>query len=239
MTKHDIDRATAWAVVSCLEVCRPQWAVVENVPRWPAWELFPHWLACVQTLGYHTRVLVLPAHHFGAPQARERVFVFACRSAAQLARAVAAVEARRRPESEAIGVDSFARWDEGEWKDIEIAGHKGQRETSRDRLRASLRLAEQGHERWWCQHVTGHHGRPASAPLSTLTGADQHVLVKSDGLGGAVYRTLLQSELLAAQDFPVTYKIPTCSRKDLVRAVGNAVNVKLARVLVEALKEAV
>ena len=236
--KHDIDRATAWAVVSCLEVCRPLWSVTENVPRWPSWELFPHWLGAVQTLGYHTCVMQLGAHQFGAPQARERVFVLACRDAKLLARAADYIEAQRRPEAEALGVDSFAQWDAGEWRDIELAGHTGQRETSRDRLRASLRLAKQGHERWWCQHVTGHHGRLASVPLSTLTGADQHVLVKSDGLGGAVYRTLLPTELLAVQGFPSTYKIPTCTRRDLVRAVGNAVAVPLAKTIVQAMKEA-
>lgn len=236
--KHDIDRSTAWAVVSCLEVCRPLWSITENVPEWLKWELFPNWLGTVQALGYHTRVLRLSAHHFGAPQARKRVFVVACRDAALLERAADFIEAQQRPDSEALGVDSFARWDEGKWKDIELAGNRGEKETSRDRLRASLRLARQGHDRWWCQHVTKHDGRSASVPLSTLTGADSHVLVKSDGLGGAVYRPLLTSEMLAAQGFPSTYQIPKCRRKDVCRAVGNAVAVPLARTLIEAVQNA-
>lgn len=236
--KHDIDRSTAWAVVSCLEVCRPMWSITENVPEWLKWELFPNWLGTVQALGYHTRVLQLSAHQFGVPQARRRVFVVACRDAARLERAVEYIEHCRRPEAEALGVSSFARWDEGEWKDIELSGHSGKKETARDRLRASLRLAKLGHDRWWCQHVTKHNGRPASVPLSTLTGADSHVLVKSDGLGGAVYRPLLTSEMLAAQGFPATYKIPQCRRRDVCRAVGNAVAVPLARTLVEAVRSA-
>ena len=46
--KHDASRSTAWAVVSALEYHRPAMAIVENVPEFMAWALYPGpiWRRC-------------------------------------------------------------------------------------------------------------------------------------------------------------------------------------------------
>ncbi len=71
--KHNIDRATAFAVVTACEVLAPRWVVVENVPRWRKWKLFAGWLALLHALGYATDELTLCAHDYGVPQARSRL----------------------------------------------------------------------------------------------------------------------------------------------------------------------
>src|SRR5688500_10649044 len=40
---HDAARATAWAVVTCAEVKRPEAVICENVPEWAKWVLWPAW----------------------------------------------------------------------------------------------------------------------------------------------------------------------------------------------------
>ena len=224
--KHDADRATALAVINALEVIRPAWSVTENVPAWLRWPLFDLWLAMVHRLGYEAEVLRLPANHYGAPQARLRVFVVATLlGRAALDRAIADVRSRVLAPEQRRTVADFAQWDAGTWRDSVSAGEKG----SRQRIEAGLAL---GVDRWWCQHVTNHRGKRADTPLSTLTGADQHVLCRRAG-ARVEYRTLLASELLAVQGFPASYKLPSgMTRRNLCRAIGNAVAVPVARALV-------
>lgn len=239
--KHDADRATAMAVINCLEVVRPTWTITENVPAWLDWELFDLWCAMVERLGYTYEILRLWADDFGSPQARERVFVVGTRlGQTALDAMVAGVRARVVAESERRTVASFARFDEGIWKPSEIAGAKG----SRQRIETGLRL---GVDRWWCQHVTNHKGKRIDTQLSTLTGADQHVLCRRLPGDRVEYRNLLPVELLAVQSFPESYRHPTVvsrrpgpgemRRSELCRAIGNAIDVRVGRALVEAVQE--
>lgn len=41
--QHDASRSTAWAVISALEAHRPRYGVIENVPEFMDWNLFPAW----------------------------------------------------------------------------------------------------------------------------------------------------------------------------------------------------
>ena len=45
---HDAQRATAWAVVTCAEVHRPAVVLLENVPEFARWVLFPAWCAAMR-----------------------------------------------------------------------------------------------------------------------------------------------------------------------------------------------
>ena len=51
--QHDASRSTAWAVVSAAEFHRPRFCIVENVPEFMNWQLFPAWRAAMEALGYH------------------------------------------------------------------------------------------------------------------------------------------------------------------------------------------
>lgn len=49
---HDIYCSTAWVIVSCAEVHREKAWVVENVPEFLQWTLFPAWKSAMEALGY-------------------------------------------------------------------------------------------------------------------------------------------------------------------------------------------
>ena len=49
---HDALRSTAWAVVSCAEYHRSAAVVVENVPAFLNWTLYPAWEDAMRRLGY-------------------------------------------------------------------------------------------------------------------------------------------------------------------------------------------
>jgi DNA (cytosine-5)-methyltransferase 1 len=227
--KHEVDRATAWAMIDCAEQCSPEWIIAENVVPWLRWPLFDLWLAALEKLGYYTRVLILDASRYGVPQARFRVFVIGGRSKDQVERVAQMVEAEAIDEdAPRPGAGTIIRWDEGPWRPASECG-----EGSRARIMKGLDLDV---EQWWCQHVTGHKGKRVDQPFSTITGADQHVVCRRTARGDVEYRTLLAKELLAAQDFPRGYKLPPkYFRKDLTRAVGNAVPIALGRVIVSSI----
>jgi DNA (cytosine-5)-methyltransferase 1 len=46
--QHDASRSTAWAVVSAAEFHRPAVVVVENVPEFADWALYPAWQLAMQ-----------------------------------------------------------------------------------------------------------------------------------------------------------------------------------------------
>ena len=72
---HDAARSAAWAVVSAVECHRPQALVVENVPDFTTWTLFPAWCSALEALGYQLRAEVLDSQFFGVPQQRKRLFI--------------------------------------------------------------------------------------------------------------------------------------------------------------------
>src|SRR5574343_926698 len=77
---HDGQRSTAWAVVTCAEVHRPQAAIVENVPEFASWQLYRAWCAAMHALGYALAPMVLDAADHGVPQNRRRLIIVATRS---------------------------------------------------------------------------------------------------------------------------------------------------------------
>jgi DNA (cytosine-5)-methyltransferase 1 len=49
---HDALRSTAWAVVACAEYHRSPVILVENVPEFRQWVLYPAWCSALYRLGY-------------------------------------------------------------------------------------------------------------------------------------------------------------------------------------------
>lgn len=69
-----IDRATAFAVIAATEVHRYDAVIVENVPEFQAWTLYPWWLDGMRMLGYREQIVLLDAADVGAAQRRVRYF---------------------------------------------------------------------------------------------------------------------------------------------------------------------
>ncbi len=213
---HDALRATAWAVIDCAEVTRPRFVVVENVPNFRRWTLFPLWMEALRTLGYHVQDKILRASNFGVPQRRDRLFIVASREPLEL-------NLELSPEP-AFGPS--IDFDLGDWRDIATAGAGA-------RIRIAAGQAQFG-ERFLTQHVTGHRGIGLDEPIRTVTTQDHWAIVDGDS-----YRPLTIRENARAMGFPETYGWPVdASRSDVIKGLGNAVCPPVARELVAAIQAA-
>lgn len=82
MQRHKGKRNTTMSVITAADVLEPETILIENVTQLIQWRLFRPWLQMLEALGYHVRVHVLNAKHYGAAQDRERVVITACRAGA-------------------------------------------------------------------------------------------------------------------------------------------------------------
>jgi DNA (cytosine-5)-methyltransferase 1 len=214
---HDAMRATAWAVIDCVEVTRPRAVIVENVPAFTRWKLFDLWRAALVRLGYHTYVLTLRASRLGVPQRRDRVFVVGTRRRALI----------RCTES----------LDEPPFDPCIEAGAPGWRPIADAAAGAKVRIADgraRLGRRFLTQHTTGHDGVPLHEPIRTITTADHWALVDGD-----YYRPLTVRETARAMGFPDIYRWPaSSSRREQIRGLGNAVAPPVAKAIVAAVQEA-
>ncbi len=212
-TYHDAMRATAWAVVDCADVTEPRALVVENVPDFRRWRLYPEWRSALVRLGYALTELEVRASHHGVPQRRDRLFIVGTKSGAAPCLPRGMTEPAFGP---------CIDWRDGEWRPVELAS-AGARER--------IARAQRNHgPRCLVQHVTGHPGVPLDEPIRTITTKDQWAVVD-----GARYRPLTVRETARAMGFPEGYRFPDgAGRRDRVLALGNAVPPPVARDVVAA-----
>lgn len=204
---HDVMRATAWAVVDCADVTEPRMVVVENVPSFMRWRLFPVWQDALRRMGYHLQEHLVTASHHGVPQRRTRLFVVATKKKAQLQ--------FREAVEPAFGpcLDRNA----GGWRAVSEASPLAQERFAKARARLG--------DVFLSQHVTGHPGVPLHEPIRTITTAPQHwALVE-----GNRYRYLTDRELARGMGFPDEYRWPDdLPHSDVIEGLGNAVPPGLA-----------
>jgi DNA (cytosine-5)-methyltransferase 1 len=199
---HDAMRATAWSVIDCAEVTRPRAAVVENVPDFRKWELYPLWIDALRRLGYATSETIVRASHLGVPQRRDRLIV-----TATLRRRPIRIEI---PDAEEPAFAPCIDWSALGWRPISRA--KGGARTRIDAARARWK-------RSLVQHVTHHRGISLDEPIRTITAKDQWILVD-----GTRYRPLTMRELARGMGFPEGFRWPEgLPRWAVIRGLGNAV----------------
>lgn len=200
---HDALRATAWVVVDCADVTEPRGILVENVPRFRRWRLYPVWCEALERLGYAITEHVVTATKFGVPQRRERLFIVGQRGKPiHLQEPELDVEPPFGP---------HVQWGAGTWRPISSVRGVGARER--------LDTARRRYGRALVQHVTGHRGIPLTEPIRTITTQDQWQLVDGDR-----YRPLTIRETARAQGFEDAYVWPPeAGRRDTIRGLGNAV----------------
>jgi DNA (cytosine-5)-methyltransferase 1 len=218
---HDALRSTAWAVVTCAEVHRPAAVVVENVPEFALWTLYPAWCAAMNALGYALAPQVIDAADHGVPQHRRRLFIVATRSAHPIeldmpARDVAPIGA---------AIERHA----GTWSQVDRPG----------RSAATLQRVASGRARFGDRFVmpyygsgSGLTGRSIDLPLGTVTTRARWAVVD-----GARMRMLSIPENKAAMGFPIDYRLPD-SPAEAVHLLGNAVCPPVAADIITALKAA-
>ncbi|WP_177341078.1 DNA cytosine methyltransferase [Comamonas thiooxydans] len=218
--QHDASRSTAWAVVSAAEHHKPAAAVIENVPEFLEWALYPAWSMAMEALGYKLSPHIVDAADHGVPQHRERLFIVATRSQAPLQ-----LNLERRDH---ISAASFIDFNAGRWSEINKPGR-----SPRTLARVAAGRAVHG-ERFLAPYYgsgSGATGRCLQRPIGTITTKDRWSLID-----GKRMRMLTAQECRAAMGFPANYQLPPQHHK-AVHLLGNAVCPPVARDVIRALTE--
>ncbi len=189
---HDAQRATAWAVVSAAECHRPQVIIVENVPGFLQWSLYPAWKMALEALGYTLAAHLLDAADFGVPQNRVRVFIVATRSKAPLV-----LSLEKQPP---VPFGSVVNLDSGTWSRVRKPGRsvktlkrilQGRRDCGRDFV---IPYYGSG---------SGLTGRSLARPIGTITTRARWAIVRGEEM-----RMLTVAETKAAMGFRSDYALP-------------------------------
>lgn len=203
---HDVQRSTAWAVVSCAEYHRAPFGVVENVPEMLRWSLYPSWEDAMRRLGYSIAPHIIDAADHGVPQNRLRLFLVCTRSRHPLR--LNLPKRPHRPISEVI------EWDKHRWNPIDKPG----------RSEKTLQRIQNGKAEFGDRFVAPYYsngsgltGRSIDRPIGTITTIDRWAIVNDDRM-----RMLQPTEIRAAMGFGKTYVLPK-TRRESIHLLGNAV----------------
>lgn len=208
---HDKYRATAFAVIDCVDVTRPKAFLVENTEDFELWSLSDLWCDMLRRLGYKLTIAKLWAHHMGVPQRRKRLFI-----AGALDKAPNLTFAREAEPAFGPCID----WHEGDWRPWANCAPR-----ARQRIAAAQK--KRG-KRFLTQHVSNHPGVPLHESIRTITTKDQWGVVDGD-----LYRPLTRAEIARGMGFPASYETDATSRSEWMRGFGNAVPPPMAKRLVE------
>lgn len=219
---HDALRSTAWAVVSALECHRPPAALLENVPEFLNWVLFPAWSDAVRALGYAIAPHFIDAADHGVPQHRPRVFLVLTRSRTPVRLVL--------PRRAHIGAERVVDFNDGSWSPVEKPR----------RAATTLARVAAARQRFGARFVmpyygsgSGLTGRCLSRPLGTVTTRARWAVVDGDRM-----RMLSVRENTLFMGFRPDYKLPA-SPVQALHMLGNAVCPPVAADLINALRSAV
>lgn len=218
---HDAQRATAWAVVTCLEVHRPPVAVVENVREFVNWVLWPAWTAAINALGYALQPMVLDTADHGVPQHRRRLFIVATRSKHPIE--LSLPQREHQPAASCIDLNA------GQWSPINRPGR-----SPRTLARIAAGRREFG-DRFLAPYYgsgSGETGRSLHRPIGTLTTRARWSVIDGDRM-----RMVRACEGRALMGFPSGYQLPA-NEATAWHLIGNAVAPVQAADVINAIKEA-
>lgn len=214
---HDACRSTAWAVISALECHRPALALVENVPAFAKWSLFPAWCSAAGALGYSVSPHIVDCADLGVPQHRERVFIALTRSQHPIE--------LHLPQRKHVPAANIIDFSAGRWSPIERKGRaintlariaNGRRQHG-DRFLSAFYGATKG-------------GRGMDRPIGTITTRDRWAVVD-----GYRMRMITVDEARKAMTFRATYQLPANGR-EAMHMLGNAVPPLAAMEVIKALR---
>lgn len=216
--QHDASRSTAWAVVSAAEFHRQQAIIVENVPEFLDWTLYPAWAAAMQALGYSLSPHVVDCADLGVPQNRIRMFIVCTRSKSPLT--------LKLPKLPHVPAESFINFSAGKWSQVNKPG----------RAEATLARVQRGREQFGDRFLISYYGntktgRSLQRPIGTITTRDRWAVVDGDRM-----RILTKDENMLAMSFPSDY-IKPASHKLTVHMAGNAVPPKAMCEIIKSMRE--
>jgi len=217
--QHDASRSTAWAVVTAAEYHRPAFAVIENVPEFTRWALYPSWCSAMYALGYALTPMIVDAADHGAPQHRERLFIVAARAKHPIM-----LTLEKGPH---VPASSFIDFGAGSWQPIEKPGR-----AANTLARVAAGRAAHGDRFISSYYGNTRGGRSIERPVGTITTKDRHAIIDGDRM-----RMFSKFECRAAMGFPDTYILPE-KHEDAIHMLGNAVCPPAARDVIAAMREA-
>jgi DNA (cytosine-5)-methyltransferase 1 len=209
---HDATRSTAWAVVSAAECHRPPLVVVENVPDFAKWSLFPAWRQAMGALGYSLSENLIDAADCGVPQNRVRLLIVGTRSRSPLA--------LRKPEQPHVAADHIIDFKAGRWSPVHRPGRAA---ATLERYAAGRRQHGERFVMPFYGSGSGKTGRSLHRPIGTITTLPRWAIVDDDRM-----RMLSVDEAREAMSFPADYRLPACGRLAM-HMLGNAVPPLMAR----------
>ena len=218
---HDALRATAWAVVTCAEVHRPAVALVENVPAFADWPLYPAWCAAMHALGYALAPMVLDAADAGVPQHRRRLFIVATRSRHPVQLALP----QRKHRAAADVIDFRA----GRWSPVDKPGRSAR---TLERIAAGRRAFGTRFLAPFYGSGSGKTGRSLQRPIGTLTTRARWAVIDGERM-----RMVSATEGRQLMGFPDTYRL-SANEATAWHLLGNAVCPPQAADLIEAIRRA-
>src|SRR5690606_2581633 len=127
-------------IVSCAEYHREPAILVENVPEFLQWNLYPAWKLAMESLGYAVAPHLVDAADCGVPQNRERVLIACTRSTHPIT-----LEIGKQPH---VPAASFLDFNAGRWTPVI---HPGRSQKTIDRAQA-------GHARFGDRFVMPYYG---------------------------------------------------------------------------------
>jgi DNA (cytosine-5)-methyltransferase 1 len=215
---HDVTRSTAWAVVSCAEAHRPALVVVENVPEYAQWTLYPAWCQAMAALGYTLSPHVLDSADYGVPQNRRRLVIVGTQSLAPL------ILRQQSGPQPAIGphLDDSGR----RWRRIDDA--------LAPNTLARIAHGRRHHGRRFliCYYGNSRASRSIDRPIGTITTRDRWAVIDGDRM-----RMLTAQECRAAMGFPADYRLPA-SQTAAKHLLGNAVTPPMVTGVLDELRAA-
>lgn len=218
---HDALRSTAWAVVSCLEYHRSEFAVIENVPEFLDWALYPSWADALNRLGYSLAPHIIDSADHGVPQHRVRMFLVISKSKNPLFLSF--------PKLPHCPVSEIIEWDSHQWNPIEKPG----------RSIKTLNRIESGRKQFgecfvapFYSSGSGLTGRSIERPIGTFSTVDRWAIIRGNEM-----RMFQPSEVRAGMGLPDSYKLPK-TRREAIHLLGNGVTPKVATDILNELKKA-
>lgn len=216
--QHDASRSTAWAVVSAAEYHRPSFILVENVPEFCKWALYPAWRMALEALGYSVSPHIIDAADQGVPQNRIRLYLVCTRSKSPL---VLFLESKpRRTAATIIDYTTSAGWS--------LINRPRRSERTLERIRNGRVVY--GDQFLIAYYGSEHGGRSIDRPIGTITTKDRYAYVRGDQM-----RMLNIQEYRRAMAFPNDYKLP--DKHDVaLEMLGNAVCPPVATDIINEIK---
>jgi len=222
----ELSKRTALEVVRFADTFKPLFVVIENVVNMRRWSRYDEMLADLRALDYSVQTHILNAAHFGVPQSRRRLFIV-CSRATEPPQ-IAFKKRDSKPAKRVVKLDDTYRW-----TPLRRTGRAKDTLARADRAIDALGDGSPFLIVYYGSDGAGGWQR-LNRPLRTITTLDRFALVRPSPQGHMM-RMLQVPELKAAMGMPVKFVAGLGTRRDQIRAIGNAVCPPVMRQVVQSL----